>query len=1352
MDASPQRRSDVLGYVPETLVDLLDSWPLEPGACRRFDAVTLLADVAGSTTVGEALAGQGSIGAEALGAALNAHIGAVVDLVRAHGGQVAKFTGDGLLALWPGERSRWPECIERASRCAHAIQQHLPRADGTRVLPLRLAIGCGEVSLMLVPTEAEHLEPLFSGPAVRESAAACSAASTTQVALTATVRERLGTAPGGAAAADLPSLLVAPPRRLPRHAGVDAALRRLVPPVVLAAVDAGQGEWVAQLRSVTALFVGAPTPASGELATPDVLAFAGIVEAAVRRHGGVVARIGYDDKGLAILAAFGMSARTHEDDPARAVGASLEIAAELRSQGRTASLGVATGRVFTGALGTAAAGELTVIGDAVNVAARLMQSASADVWCDAVTEARCRDRFAFTRLEAVHVKGRRETVQPFRPQHRLGAGRPRHLPMIGRTAELRGLEDALDALVRDGTASALVVDGEPGIGKSTLLAAAAERARARAVRVVMVSGDPLEAGVPLHPWSQLLRQVLRVDRGESIPRWLTPPHAGRPIEAPAAESWWRSREALVQSLLGHEVDAPTWEADALAAASQDVVLRMLDAASRRERLLLVLDDLHWFDSSSLTLVRLAAERIRGMMLLAATRPAEGAMDPEAGAALVRAGFRRVTLGPLPAGEAEALARRSLDVGGRADPVVAMVLERCHGHPLFIDELAQSLGRASLGESPATAADSSWRPIGAPWIDEPPPTVDALISARIDRLPPAQPLLLRVDSVVGTHFSLTTLAAVFPGPAAVSALAADARALCEVGMLVDRGDGRELEFRHALTRDAAYATILHEQRRELHESVARWLEARSAEEAVPPARLAYHWGEVAQRRPDCIGKALVHLERAGEMASQRNAYREAAEYFGRAIAFVDGSRGSHGVELYRRMRWERLLGEACFGLGELDRARHHLRRALELSPVGHPPSRGAMVLELGRGVAEQLARRTLPTSGRGDVAGGHEVLVEAASAYNFLQIIAFIEMDRLAAVHAAVRAVNLAERAGPSRPLVYALGGAGLLAGAVSRRAAERYHELALDRAAVLGDRLATLGPWFARGYLHMRPGEWTAADAAFARAQELAEEFGDRRFWEMCEMQRGCILFSRGAFPACLERYHAAARSAQRRGDADAQALALVGVATALVRLGRITEGLDEIERLRRWLGPELAEIKDRGIRINALGTWALLLWRHHSAAEAAAAARFAGHWIAVSPVLAHYALPGYANTAEVALAMAEQGEADAWLLATAARGLQRFRLAFPFARPQQLLCHGSRALLRCRRRHPLRAWQAGLRSAQRLGMQYEQGLLHLGLAELGVDDAGEHRDRARSLLVASGAVGEVERAEGVERRLRGAC
>ena len=213
------------------------------------------------------------------------------------------------------------------------------------------------------------------------------------------------------------------------------ALRGYVPAAVTARLAAGQSAWISELRSVTVLFLRLPglDDISSET-LEQAQQLVGAVQEALYEYEGSVNKVGVDDKGATLVAAFGLPPVAHEDDAVRAVQAALEVQARLQRRGLRPALGLATGRVFCGSVGSSQRREYTMIGGVVNLAARLMQAANDELVCDAATRQATQAKFAFEALAPRRLKGWAEPVGVFRPRgQRLT--RPPGGSLVGRARE-----------------------------------------------------------------------------------------------------------------------------------------------------------------------------------------------------------------------------------------------------------------------------------------------------------------------------------------------------------------------------------------------------------------------------------------------------------------------------------------------------------------------------------------------------------------------------------------------------------------------------------------------------------------------------------------------------------------------------------------------------------------------------------------------------------------------------------------------------------------------------------------------------------------------------------------------------
>ncbi len=628
--ATPALVETLASYVPQRVVRrfAVDPTPLTEPTAERFSAAMLFADIVGFTPLAERLAQQGTVGAEELSRLLNSYFGQLIDLIADHGGDIYSFAGDALLALWPttGAEGHLATATLQSAQCGLAMQAHLHNYAATEAeaLQLRLGVGAGDVGELHVGGVDGRWKCLLVGPSLAQLYAAAPQAEPGQVILSpeawALVQPSCTGHPlaTGAVCIDhihepLPLATLPLPVLLPE---MSDALTVYAPRGSLARLEAGQNQWLAELRRVTVLFFHLADLDDAHLESLEQVHQAlQVVQHVVYQHEGSIVQVLIDDKGCVLKVAFGLSPFAHEDDAVRAIHAAQAVQTQLlQVQGVRSAIGITTGRGFCGTVGNATRCEYRIVGDVVNLAARLMQHADDEILCDTATMQATHDRLSFAALPAVHLKGKAEPVPLYRPQGLVQRKSLAQGTLIGRTAERKQLTLLLQALHDTSQGGTVVIEGEPGIGKSRLLDDLRLQAETAGIRALLGAGDALDSQTAYHVWRPVFHQLLRLDALpddiETRRKHVLAELGGDPALA--------QRAPLLNTVLS--VDLPDTELTAQmtgevrADNTQDLLVRLLQRAAQQAPLLLLLEDAHWWDSASWAVARLVSRDIESALV------------------------------------------------------------------------------------------------------------------------------------------------------------------------------------------------------------------------------------------------------------------------------------------------------------------------------------------------------------------------------------------------------------------------------------------------------------------------------------------------------------------------------------------------------------------------------------------------------------------------------------------------------------------------------------------------------------------------------------------------------------------
>ena len=651
-------------------------------------------------------------------------------------------------------------------------------------------------------------------------------------------------------------------------------------------------------RPITALFadVVGSTALAERLDDAEVKL---VMADAIGRIVGEIERFGGYVKDLAgdgVLAFFGAPIAS-EDDAERALLAGLAIVESMNAyatevergwgvDGFGVRVGVTTGPVVVGALGAGERVEYAAFGDTVNTAARLQGAAEPGaILVDATTHRLAEALFDWGEPTHHELKGKAAPVVAHRPlRARPDALKQRGVvgvetPLVGREPELARVREALEA-VEAGRGGVLVVMGEAGIGKSRLLAEAR-----RGYDGLWLEGRCVSYGesLPYWPFRDLLRE------------WL-----GAAMDDPELRVRVRLRRAVAELFgereseiypylcallaLAPEQDAADRLADLSPEALQyrtfEVVEELLAKLAENRPLVVLLDDLHWADATSVQLAeRLLAIGERAAVLLVVAQRDERDHPSwrirELAAREVPHLHSEIALVSL-GGEAEReLLHAVVGAGTLPRDLEDRVLEAAEGNPFYLEEVVNSL----VDSGALVRADGAWQfdhdvPV------EVPPTVERVVLARSDRLPPEHHDVLTSASALGRHFGLPLLEAVLARDGVDDAL----HELQRLDFLraTRRWPHAEYRFKHALIQESAYRTLLPDSRRALHRAAAEWLERHYAStEGEVLGLLAHHWLAAEDEE-----KAIAYLGRAGDSARLAWSLDEAIEHYRRLLPLLE----------------------------------------------------------------------------------------------------------------------------------------------------------------------------------------------------------------------------------------------------------------------------------------------------------------------------------------------------------------------------------------------------------------------------------------------------------------------------------
>ena len=928
----------------------------------------------------------------------------------------------------------------------------------------------------------------------------------------------------------------------------------------------------------------------------------------VYTYDGTVARL----TGDGILAFFGAPV-AHEDDPQRAVLAGLAIVDGVRAYGESVRarwgidfsvrVGINTGLVVVGAVGSTQRMEYTAMGDAINIAARMEQTAEVNtVRISAETYEQVAQQFDVEELGRIEVRGKELPVEAYRVlRPRLASLRRRHLsraqtPLIGRDWELRALEQAVER-VRQGQGGIVCVVGEAGMGKSRLLHETAQYwQRCTDSDHWYVSGSlSYETGVPYAQFQRLLRQgagIADSDGAETARSKLSVF-----IDAFPDDQKLQARQVFEQILgVPPSNGSNPLEGEAFKAALFATILHLSRAWTAGGPMVLVLDDLQWTDPASVELLIHLFQLVdqASILFLCTTRierDAPGWQVTTVAREKYSHCYTEIWLHALSESHSQQLMESLAGPASLAAPLRRQIVRKTEGNPLFVEEMVLSIleegseqGQEPGGPQPRDVDDDDI---------EIPDTLQALLLSRVDRLDADARYVVQLASVIGYQFHRKVLQAIVQSSLHIDrhlATLLQHELVRETAPVPER----VYTFRHALIQDAVYQSILRSQRRTFHLRVAEALRNSFPDRQIEFAvLLAHHLAEGGD-----LPAAIDCYTKAGDTAASLYANAEALSHYSEALKLARGhdTPPENVLHLYRsRGRSLEMLGrhsdavenyEMLQALGDQlgDRSMQLAglagRATLYALPTSiHDPARGKQLAEQSL----QLAREV----------GDYEA--EARLLWNLLLASKFAGTPREAIAYGEA-SLAIATEHNLRQQMAYTLNDLAIF-GYVD--AGENEDALkTLSRARPLwiefGNRPMQADNLSSSAIIHFLMGDFDQADAAAQEALTISQQIGNLWGQSYSQWTVGDILFERGRWGEALDRMRDCVELATRAGFTGAAVAIGSSMAFVYGAIGAFDKGLKQTLDVQR-----LAEEGLPGWLVWPLSIEAQLLVRTGHVAEA---------------------------------------------------------------------------------------------------------------------------------------------------------
>ncbi|MFN8672430.1 MAG: adenylate/guanylate cyclase domain-containing protein [Candidatus Sericytochromatia bacterium] len=1052
---------DILSYIPKWVLKSFaeKKFILDEPQVYDFKASVMFLDISGFTSLAEELAKKGVQGAEELSKILNSFFDEIIKIINKNKGDILKFAGDAILAVWSSYllEEELKNLTVLALNCAYEIQEKVEyfQLENETKLFIKIGVDVGNISIFYLGGINNHWEMLVNGEPIINAGLAQQKANTGEIITTHNVLsiiEKFSNYILYEKIAETYYKILKIEKELSKNItpleninfnSEIFKLKGLLPNSILYKIEANFNSWLAELRQVSVIFLGIK-----KLVSKNSLEFSDNLikefQKIVFYNEGVINKINIDEKGIAIIFAFGLPYFSHRDDSVRAIKTALQIQNKLNEFDIDYSIGITTGKVFCGEIGTTFRKEYTIIGDKVNLSARLMQRSFNNIICDGETCTSALRKILFNYLGEIEVKGKDEKIKIYEPIKTLDYYYSEE-KIIGFDNEIENLKDRLNH-----NYDLIIIEGDLGSGKTLIIENIKKEYENNNYQVIKSECNLIEKNSPYYIWSNilsefLLKKEIYSEDELSLEKSLVSEDKNKLLYYNIEEKDLPILNQILGFKLENEDNNIVKEENFY--KIPEIIAKIIFKEAENKKVIIILENIHYIDSDSLQIILylLNKKGTKNISIILTTR-IKSRIAKLVNKRIVYndifldylelINYKNtffIQLENLSKENIKKLLCIKLNTIDIETNFLNLIYDKTNGNPLFTEEIITSLNTfkdIDILDNKAYIKNDNLSSFKITT------SIEGSITSRFDLLSEEQQLVLKLASIIGFTFDTDILFNIYPLENEKTNLTAYIKYLEKIE-LITKTDKKNISKHYSFSNDIIYQVvynlILFEQKKLLHQKIAEYYEKNHTKDIYFYYNsLFYHW-----LKAENYEKTIFYYKKSAEKSLQSGSYKEAISLYNLALDIINDNK----VELnsYEKADINYQLGEVYFDIGEFNLAQKYLEIVLVL--LDHPtPDKKEIHKNLLKQIIIQLFHIIFkPQSNKED-----PNILKIINTYERLGQIHYLNGNNIYQLYNGIFMLNLAEKIILSAELAKSYAICCLITGSIGfKKLAELYKNKAL---------------------------------------------------------------------------------------------------------------------------------------------------------------------------------------------------------------------------------------------------------------------------------------------------------------------